>query len=289
MRQIEPWLFLAPSLIVILAVFGYPVIRLIQLSTQKTIEGVTRFTGLATFGTLLRDDIFLKAVTNSLYLLLCIPVMVFIALLLAILLFERVRGWQTYRSILFLPYLLPITVVGLVFAYFFELNGAFNDLLRAVGLDRLALEWLGNSRLALPTVMVVIIWKEVGFGMILFLARLMSVEEDLFDAARIDGAGWWQLQRYVTVPQLATVIEFFSVVSVITMLSWVFGYVYTMTFGGPANATIVTEFYIYQKAFRFNQMNLAAAASLLLLLVTWVFIFLELRLRNRSGLREVSG
>jgi len=228
-------------------------------------------------------------VTNSLYLLLCIPVMVFIALLLAILLFERVRGWQTYRSILFLPYLLPITVVGLVFAYFFELNGAFNDLLRAVGLDRLALEWLGNSRLALPTVMVVIIWKEVGFGMILFLARLMSVEEDLFDAARIDGAGWWQLQRYVTVPQLATVIEFFSVVSVITMLSWVFGYVYTMTFGGPANATIVTEFYIYQKAFRFNQMNLAAAASLLLLLVTWVFIFLELRLRNRSGLREVSG
>jgi ABC-type sugar transport system permease subunit len=82
--------------------------------------------------------------------------------------------------------------------------------------------------------MFVIIWKEVGFGVVLFLARLMSVEEELFDAARVDGASWWQLQRHVTIPHLATVIEFFTVISVITVLSWVFGYVFVMT-GGPGN------------------------------------------------------
>ena len=287
-RRLESWLYLAPSGLVILAVFGYPVVRLVQLSLQRNLGGEPRFTGLSTFALLLKDDSFLRAARHNLALLICVPVMVAIALILAILLFERVRGWQLYRSLFFLPYLLPITVVGLVFAYFFELNGAFNTILRALGLGGLALEWLGDPQLALPTVMVVIVWKEVGFGIVLFLARLMSVEEDLFDAAKIDGAGWWQLQWHVTVPQLATVIEFFTVVSVITMLSWVFGYVYTMTSGGPAHATTVTEYYVYLMAFRYNQMNLAAAASFLLLLITGVFVFLELRLRERTGIGELS-
>ena len=90
-----------------------------------------------------------------------------------------------------------------------------NEFLTHIGLGIFALDWLGSTRLALPTLMFVIIWKEVGFGIVLFLARLMSVEEELFDAAKIDGANWWQLQVNITVPQLATVIEFFSVVSVI--------------------------------------------------------------------------
>jgi ABC-type sugar transport system permease subunit len=130
--------------------------------------------------------------------------------------------------------------------------------------------------------MFVIVWKEVGFGMVLFLARLMSVEEDLFDAAKIDGANWWQLQWHVTIPQLASVIEFFTIISVITMLSWVFGYVYVMTGGGPGNSTMVMELFIYLSGFRYSQMNIASAVAVLLLLTTGVFIFLELRLRENS-------
>jgi ABC-type sugar transport system permease subunit len=136
--------------------------------------------------------------------------------------------------------------------------------------------------------MFVIIWKEVGFGVVLFLARLMSVEEELFDAAKIDGANWWQLQWNITVPQLATVIEFFTVVSVITMLSWVFNYVFVMTGGGPGNSTMVTELFVYLMGFRYNQMNIASAVSVLLLLVTGFFIFLELRLRAGTSAAEVS-
>ncbi len=287
-RKHEPWLYLAPALVMLLAVFGYPVVRLIILSLQRPKGGVPIFVGLGNYQLLFRDDVFLQAVSNNLKLLLTVPVTVGLALVLAVFLFERIKGWRLYRMTLFLPYLLPIAAVGLVFSYIFQLSGVLNDFLNAVGAGALAQDWLGSTTLALPTVMFVIIWKEVGFGVVLFLARLMSVEEELFDAARVDGANWWQLQRHVTVPQLATVIEFFTVISIITVLSWVFGYVFVMTSGGPGNATMVTELYVYLMGFRYNQMNLAAAVSALLLLVTGVFIFLELRLRERSDLGLVS-
>ncbi|HEX8992408.1 MAG TPA: sugar ABC transporter permease [Anaerolineales bacterium] len=285
-RKIEPYLFLAPALIVILLVFAYPVVRLTILSFQRQSGGKSLFVGFANYRAILTDDVFLQAAKNNAVLLICVPIMVVVALLLAIFLFERIRGWQLYRTTLFLPYLLPIAVVGLIFSYIFQLSGVLNDFLTSVGLPQLALDWLGSTHLALPTLMFVIIWKEVGFGIVLFLARLMSVEEELFDAAKIDGANWWQLQWYVTVPQLAAVIEFFTIVSVITMLSWVFGYVYVMTGGGPGNATMVTELYIYLTGFRYNQMNMASAVAVLLLLITGVFIFLELRLRDNSSIVE---
>ena len=285
-RKLEPWLYLAPALIAILFVFGYPIVRLVILSLQRTTGGVAYFAGLANYRFLFKDDVFLKAVQNNLTLLICVPIMVVVALVLAIFLFERIRGWQFYRTTLFLPYLLPITVVGLIFSYIFQLSGVLNEFLIRIGLGWLALDWLGSTKLALPTLMFVVVWKEVGFGIVLFLARLMSVEEELFDAAKIDGANWWQLQWYITVPQLANVIEFFTVVSVITMLSWVFNYVYVMTAGGPGNSTMVTELFVYLSGFRYNQMNMASAVSVLLLLITGIFIFLELRLRNRSGATE---
>ena len=285
-RKLEPYLFLAPAVLILLLVFAYPVVRLSILSFQRPSGGKMLFVGLSNYRSILTDSVFLQAAKNNVALLISVPIMVVIALLLAIFLFERIRGWQFYRTTLFLPYLLPIAVVGLIFSYIFQLSGVLNEFLTAIGLPQLALDWLGSTKLALPTLMFVIIWKEVGFGIVLFLARLMSVEEDLFDAAKIDGANWWQLQWYVTIPQLAAVIEFFSIVSVITMLSWVFGYVYVMTGGGPGNATMVTELFIYLTGFRYNQMNIASAVAVLLLLITGVLIFLELRLRENSSIVE---
>jgi ABC-type sugar transport system permease subunit len=288
-NKTEPFLFLAPALVVLLIVFGYPIYRLVVLSLQQTSGGTTTFTGFSNFQIVFQDDVFVEAIQHNLILLICVPIMVVAALFLAILLFERIRGWQFYRFSLFLPYLLPIPVIGLVFSYIFQLSGVLNDILNALGLQFLALDWLGSTKLALGTMMFVIIWKELGFGVVLFLARLMSVEEELFDAAKIDGANWWQLQLNITVPQLSTVIEFFTVISIVTMLSWVFNYVYVMTGGGPGDSTIVTELYIYLMAFQYNHLNLASAVSVLLLLVVGVFIFLELYLRDRSAIMEGVG
>ena len=288
-NKIEPFLFLTPALVVLLLVFGYPIYRLVVMSLQRVSGGKVFFSGINNFQIVFQDGDFIQAVQHNLILLICVPIMVIAALFLAILLFERIRGWQFYRTTLFLPYLLPITVVGLVFSYIFQLSGVLNDILNALGLQFLALDWLGSTKLALPTLMFVIVWKEMGFGVILFLARLMSVEEELFDAAKIDGANWWQLQLNITIPQLSTVIEFFTVISVVTMLSWVFNYVYVMTGGGPGHATTVTELYIYLMAFQYNRLNLAAAVSVLMLLVVGVFIFLELYLRDRSSAMEALG
>jgi len=285
-RKIEPFIYLAPALASLLLVFEYSLVRLIILSMQRSMQGKTVFVGLLNYQTIFRDNVFQQAAKNNLLLLICVPIMVVIALLLAIFLYERIRGWQIYQTTLFLPYLLPITVVGLIFSYIFQLSGVLNEFLIRIGLERFALDWLGSTKLALPTLMFVIIWKEVGFGVVLFLARLMSAEQELFDAAKIDGANWWQLHWHITIPELATVIEFFSVISVITMLSWVFNYVYVMTGGGPGNSTMVTELYIYQTAFRYNQPNLTSAVAVLLLLVTGLFIFLELRLRVESDTFE---
>jgi ABC-type sugar transport system permease subunit len=282
-KKYEPWLYLAPTLLVLALVFAYPVTRLIMLSLQRRSKGEMIFAGLANYHSLFKDDVFLEAVGNNLFLVVSVPIMVAIALLLGIFLFERIRGWRLYQTTLFLPYLLPIVVVGLIFSYIFQLSGVLNEFLAVIGLGQFALDWLGSTKLALPTVMFVVIWKEVGLGVVLFLARLMSVEEELFDAARIDGANWWEMQWYVTIPQLSTVIEFFTIISVITMLSWVFNYVYVMTAGGPGNSTMVTELYVYLQGFRYNQMNLAAATSVLVLIVTILLIFIQFRLREHEG------
>jgi ABC-type sugar transport system permease subunit len=279
-KKYEPWLYLTPTLLALVLVFAYPVVRLVMLSMQRRSKGEMIFVGLTNYKTLFKDDIFIEAVGNNLYLLISVPIMVGVALILAIFLFERIKGWRFYQTTLFLPYLLPIVVVGLIFSYIFQLSGVLNEFLTLIGLERLALDWLGSTKLALPTVMFVVVWKEVGLGVVLFLARLMSVEEELFDAARIDGANWWEMQWYITIPQLSTVIEFFTVISVITMLSWVFNYVFVMTSGGPGNSTMVTELYVYLQGFRYNQMNLAAATSVLILIVTIVLIFVQFRLRE---------
>jgi ABC-type sugar transport system permease subunit len=188
-----------------------------------------------------------------------------IAAIVASLLFDRVKGWKAYRTLLFVPYILSIPVVGIVFGYVFQLNGLLNTALRWLGLDGLAQDWLGSSSRALWTIMVVIVWKELGFGIIVFLARLMSVNEEMFESARVDGAGWWQTFRHVTFPQLVPAIVFFGIVETITMLSWVFAYIYVMTSGGPGNSTVVSEWYIFQQVFSNSAIGIGAAAAVTLL------------------------
>jgi len=284
MQRLRPYLFIAPALAVIAIVFVYPVVEVARLSLFRVSGGRESFAGLGNYLSLFRDPVFLRALQHNGLLLVAVPIMLFLGLVLAVLLFEGVGGWKAYRSILFMPYILAIPVVGIVFSYIFQLNGILNQGLRAIGLDFLAADWLGSSRFALWTVMFVVIWKEFGFGVVLFLARLMSVEEELYEAASLEGAGWLQVLFRITIPQLATVIEFYVVIMVITMLSWVFNYVYVMTSGGPGNATMVAEYYIYLEGFRYNLQGIAAAASIVLLAVTAILILARSRITRKIEL-----
>lgn len=282
-----PYIYLSPALILIALVFIYPVIDLIVRSLSQVVDGTRIWTGLLAYKNALSDPIFWVSFTNNLRLFISVPILVLLSLIFSSLIFERIRGWQIYRSLVFIPYVLAIPVVGIVFSYILQANGVFNIILRSIGLDILTREWLGSSSTAIWAIMFVVIWKELGFGIVLFLARMGSISEELYDAAKLDGAGWWQQMIYVTIPQMTTVIEFYIVVNMITMLSWVFAYVLVMTKGGPGNKTWVLEYFIYQKAFPYSQMQIASAAAVLLLLFALFLMILQARLRHRSEGMEV--
>jgi ABC-type sugar transport system permease subunit len=185
----------------------------------------------------------------------------------------------------FLPYVLPIPVVAVIFGQMLQLDGLVNKALRGIGLGSVAYDWLGQPGWALWTMTGVIVWKELGFGVILFLARLLSLPAETFEAARVDGARFFRLHRYVTVPQLSGVIAFYVVVEAITMVSWVFNYVYVISngTGGPGDATQVAELYIYQSAFQYSAPDLAAAAAVMLFGATLVLIVVFFRVQRRAG------
>ncbi|MGQ9616571.1 MAG: carbohydrate ABC transporter permease [Spirochaetota bacterium] len=268
----------------ILFVYGYPLVRVFDFSMRRIRGASGPFIGLENFRFVLRNPVFHDAVKHNLFLLVGVPVLIIIALIFASLLFEQPSGWRFYRFSLFLPYILAVPVVGVVFGYLLMLKGAVNEILSFLKLDFLAFDWLGNPSIALKSLLAIIIWKEMGFGIVLFFARLMSVSEEIYDAARIDGANWWQILWYITVPQLQIVIEFFAIVSIINLLSWVFAYVYVVTRGGPGTSTQVIELWIFNKvAHGAPNPGMGAAASVILFLVTIVLIFALLKLRMRVG------
>lgn len=286
--KIVPILFITPMILLLLFGFGYPLVSIFNFSTRRIRGATGPFIGLENYRQVFKDNVFREAVSHNIILLLAVPILVVISILVAVVLYERLRGWQLYRSILFVPYILAVPVVGVVFSNILQRNGILNESLRAIGLDRIGLDWIGNPDITLWSVMGVIIWREVGFGIVLFLARLLSINEELIDAGKVDGANWWQRLWYVIIPQLRSVIEFYTVVSVITMLAWVFSYIYTMTRGGPGNATQIMELYVFNFAFRNQLPGIASAVAVLLFIVTVVLIIPIFRLRAGSEMEEMA-
>jgi ABC-type sugar transport system permease subunit len=279
-----PFLWILPAGICVLLIFGYSIIDLVQ----QTFKYRGDWVGFENFSLVLTDPLFRIAISHNFLLLFTVPILAALSFMFAVLLFETRKGMKFYRSAVFLPYILPIPVIGVVFGQLLQLNGALNSALRAMGFENLALDWLGEPSQALWTMSAIIIWKEVGFGTILILARLISLPLETLEAARIDGAGFFRLHMKVTLPQLKPVILFYLINEAIVMVSWVFNYVYVMTNGqgGPGNATVVSELYIYRSAFQNKSPELAATAALLLLLATLIFIigFFKVQRNANRGL-----
>jgi raffinose/stachyose/melibiose transport system permease protein len=283
-----PYVYVAPAVILLALVFAYPVVRVIDFSTRLIRGASGPYVGSLNYQLVWEDSTFQDALRHSALLLFAVPVLLVLAIFFAVLLYERARGWKIYRSVLFLPYILAVPIVGIVASYIFSFNGALNSILRAVGLERLALDWLGSERLSLLTVAIVIVWRELGFGIVLFLARLLTMNEDALEAARIDGAGWWNRLRYVILPELRGTMEFYVVVAAITMIAWVFAYVYTITSGGPGTSSTVLELYIYNQGLRNSLPGMASAVAVVLLGVTIVSITLLFIVRARAREEELA-
>jgi len=288
--RFAPYLYVLPLIALLAFVFGYPLVRIFEFSF-KLVRGIDGpWIGFRNYQLILSQDLFWESVRHNLFLLLAVPVMVVWSLLVAIVLYERVKGWKLYRVVLFFPYILAIPIIAVVMKKMFQFSGPVNEVLRWLGLDFFALDWIGSSEVALWTVMLLIIWRESALGIILFLARLLSLDESLIEAAKLEGASWWQRAWYVILPQMKPVIEFYVVVSVITMLSAVFSYVYMMGGGrgGPGTSTMVVELYIFSALIKTSLPGIASAVSVLLFLVSLLLIVPLFAVRRRANEAEVA-
>ena len=263
--------FLLSALAILAFVYAYPMAKVVEFSLRH--RGTGPWAALDNYRHLLGDPIFWQALRNNFALFFLVPILVFLSLVFSSLLYEQLRGWQIYRFFVFLPYMMPVVVVGIAFGYILQYRGLLNGVFTAIGLGGLRQDWLGDPHLAFFTVAGVILWRELGLGVILFLARMMQVSSELYENARIDGAGWWQTLYYVTVPQLSTVIAFYASVITIQLFSWVFNYIFVLTRGGPGFTTYVSEFYIYQRAFSYNEIGVASACSVVVVLLAAVGMY----------------
>lgn len=268
---------LLPAAAFIGIILLYPLARVVDVSLHSGPRGTDGPATLDNYRFVLSDPVFRQAVRHNLALLLAVPVATVVAVAIALLLNEGIRLWRTYRTLVFLPYVLSIPVLGASFLLLYGLHGVLNRILGGTGLDVLAHDWFGDPGWVLPSIASLIVYHEVGFGVVLLLARLLTLPPEPFDAARLDGASWWKVQRFVTFPQLRSTIVTFVVLELITMLSSVFAYVYSTTKGGPNFASEILELYIFDNAFTFQSPSLAAAVAVLLLLPTTVVIFLWVR------------
>jgi ABC-type sugar transport system permease subunit len=281
-RPLWPFAFVAPSVAAIGLVFVYPLVMVVKDSFYAGSATFLTYVGTANYRAVFADPVFVTSLLNNLKLMVTVPVMTVLALATAIFLNDRVRGWRAYRAIVFFPYVLPATAIGIAFSYLLQRNGTLNTLLRDIGAHSLALDWLGSAHVVIFSIGGVIIWQQLGFGVVVFSAALLALPPEVTEAALIDGANWWQLQTRVLLPQIRRTIEFFVVIELITVLSWVFNYVYVLTQGGPGNSSSVMEYYIWNNGFSIGSIGLASSVAVLLLGMASILIAIYFRVRERG-------
>ena len=285
-KNYPPYLYILPSIILLSFIYIYPIIQNFIKSFYRFASGKNIFLGFDNYKYLiLKDTITHQALVHNFQLLLILPILLILSIFFAVIITEKIKFAKVYQTLMFIPYIISIVVVGVVFSRLLRSDGIINFILNHVGLGILAKDWLGRPEYAIYAVMLVIIWKELPFGIILFIAGISSIEQSIFEAAKIDGANWFQTIIHITIPQLKNLINFYVVYNVMVVFAWIFTYVFVMTGGGPANATTILELQIYNLAFKKNQMGMASALSILLFLLIFVFIYMQFRLR-RSTLEE---
>lgn len=285
-RPLTAYLYILPGFAIYAVFVLLPILQTLRYSFY-TWDGVSDpvFTGFANYADLAKDDLFHIALRNNLLLLVFYTLFpIALALLLTALLTRyRIRGLSLFRAGLFVPQVMSMVVVGVVWRWIYNPTfGPLNQGLRAIGLDSWARPWLGDFRLALPAVGMIGTWVGYGFAMVLFIAGVQRIDEDLYDAAKLDGAGEWQQFLAVTLPGLRNEITIALVTTLIAALR-TFDLVYVTTRGGPANRTMVVALDIYRNAFGIGRVGYAASIAVVLTVVILVVSYVVLTLRLRSA------
>lgn len=280
------WLYILPGLVIYLVFIFYPILETIRTSFYQW-DGFSSnrsFIGFENYVSLINDSQFLQALLNNLTFIIFYSIIpILIGLALASLLGRRpMPGMTFFRAGLFLPQILSMVVVGVTWRWIFNpVFGPLNMGLRALGLDSLTQSWLGDFKLALPSVGSIGTWVQYGFCMILFLAGMQRIPEDQYEAAELDGANGLKQFRHITIPNLRAELGVALVTTIIAAMR-VFDLVYVTTRGGPGDSTLVTGFLVYRSAFQQNRIGFAAAVATVMTVIIFVISLSILRMQSRA-------
>ncbi|MGY6529021.1 MAG: carbohydrate ABC transporter permease [Cyanobacterium sp.] len=265
-EKLKPFWFLAPALIVLTLIVFYPAIQAFSLSFSSYGYDLTQppeWVGLKNFERLIQDELFRKTLLNSLlYMVGVVPALVILPLFLAIAVNQKLKGINWFRAAYYTPVVISMVVAGIAWRALYWSNGIFNQIWRGLGFSS-GLPWLTSPDWAIWSVMVVTIWKGLGYYMVIYLAGLQSIPAELYEAGAIDGSDGLQKHFDITIPLMKPYIFLVAVISALSATK-VFEEVFLLTQGGPRNSSKTIVYYIYEKAFQDLDINYASAMGLVL-------------------------
>ncbi len=282
MKALVPLVWIAPALILYVVFKLLPLIAGLYLSALRW-NGIdpAQFVGFQNYLDFFNDPLVLTALmNNTLYAIGTVSGKIVLSLLLALLLNQALKGRSFYRTALFMPVVISFVVVSILWAWLYNPQfGLVNQLLTSLGLKFLILDWLGSPKVALGSLMIVDIWKWYGFHMVIFIAGLQAIPNELYEASSIDGASRWDNFVHITLPLLRPIMLVNVMVSLMGGFN-VFDIPYVMTEGGPANSTLVMALHIYIRGFKYYKFGYAAAMNYILLVIVTLVSAVQMRLMS---------
>jgi multiple sugar transport system permease protein len=288
-RERAAWGFVAPALIAIAIFFAIPVISALFLSlTDFDIYALAdlknlRFVGLQNYERLLTNPLFWQAMKNTVWFsVLGVPLAIGASLFAAVVLNARAVKWRPiWRVVFFAPFVTTLVATAVLWNYLLHTKyGVINWVLTSIGLP--AVDWLGNPATSIPAILMFVVWKTFGYNMLIFLAVLQTVPDDLYEAARIDGAGPLKQFQHVTLPAIAPTLLLVSIISIAGFFQ-LFAEPYVMTQGGPAQSTVTVLYFMYEEGFKWWNLGSASAVAFILFLCIFAVTMVQLWVARRRG------
>lgn len=270
-KQYVPYLFLLPAGVILLVFFFIPFFQTFVLSFKDYSTNIYNptYIGLQNYIKLFQSPIFYKVLLNTfIYLFVAVPILATVPLFLAIFINQKIRGITLYKILIYFPVIVSIVVAAIAFKWLYADQGILNYLMNKLGFGSIG--WLTDTHFALISVIIVTIWKGIGYYMMIYLAALMSVPKELYEACDIDGANPLRKHLTVTIPHIMPTIALVSTISAISAMK-VFAEIYVMTKGGPLNSSKTIVYYIYERAFENLDLGYASAMAVVLLVIVMIF------------------
>lgn len=262
-----------PSFIIVAGFMAFPILFAVFISFTKT-NGLTfDWIWFENYRSLFTDPVVHEVFLNNFKFLISVPLVIFVALVSAILLFEQFKGWKFFRVIFFLPSVLSVVVIGLIFRNAFGYYGSVNQFLGLFGME--PRQFFITSNYSIFIIILALVWSGFGYQSLLLLAGLTSINPAVFEAAAIDGAGWWRRLWSITLPNIRRVLGFVFIINFIYTFSSLFGFIFVITAGGPLYETTTIDYLVYLRAFSSSNLGSGAALAVVLFLFIGVLTLLQ--------------